>query len=130
MKLFLSLAPCALAAALLTLPARATEFEYDLVVRNGRVVDGTGNPWFHGDVAIRGDKIVTIGRVPEGKAKHTIDAKGLIVAPGFIDIHSHSDDLLLEDGHAQSKIRQGVTTEVFGEGKSAGPAKGQLPRAS
>src|SRR5204863_2491104 len=87
--------------------------------------DGTGNPWFHGDVAIKGDKIVAVGRVPEGKAKRTLDAKGLVVAPGFIDIHSHSDDLLLEDGHAQSKVRQGVTTEELGEGNSAGPIQGQ-----
>ena len=115
-------------AVLLSLPvfARAAEPEYDLVIRNGRVVDGSGNPWFHGDVAIAGDKIVAVGRVPEGKAKRTIDAKGLVVAPGFIDMHSHSDDLLLEDGHAQSKIRQGVTTEILGEGRSAGPLKGQL----
>jgi N-acyl-D-aspartate/D-glutamate deacylase len=119
-------APCALALALCALPAPAAEPEYDLVIRNGRIVDGTGNPWFHGDVAITGDKIVAVGRVPEGKVKHVIDAKGLVVAPGFIDIHSHSDDLLLEDGHAQSKIRQGVTTEILGEGRSAGPSKGQL----
>ncbi|MEI7924189.1 MAG: amidohydrolase family protein [Planctomycetota bacterium] len=65
--------------------------------------------------------------VVKGSAKREINAKGLVVAPGFIDIHSHSDDLLLEDGHAQSKIRRGVTTEVLGEGRSAGPAKGQLP---
>jgi N-acyl-D-aspartate/D-glutamate deacylase len=115
-------------ALLFTLPTPvfAAEPEYDLVIRNGRVVDGSGNPWFHGDVAITGDKIVAVGRVPEGKAKRTIDAKGLVVAPGFIDMHSHSDDLLLEDGHAQSKVRQGVTTEVLGEGRSAGPLKGQL----
>ncbi len=128
MKLLLSLLPCALAlvASLLALPARAAEPEYDLVIKNGRIIDGTGNPWFHGDVAIVGDKIVAVGRVPDGKAKRTIDAKGLVVAPGFIDIHSHSDDLVLEDGHAQSKIRQGVTTEILGEGRSAGPLKGQL----
>ncbi len=121
MKPFLSLL-----ALILSTGAHAAEPEYDLIIRNGRIVDGTGNPWFHGDVAIRGDKIVAVGRVPEVKAKRTIDAKGLIVAPGFIDIHSHSDDLLLEDGHAQSKIRQGVTTEVLGEGRSAAPSKGQL----
>jgi N-acyl-D-amino-acid deacylase len=108
-------------------PSSAADHEYDLLIRNGRIVDGSGNPWFYGDVAIAGDKIVVVGRFPEGKAKRTIDAKGLVVAPGFIDIHSHSDDLLLEDGHAQSKIRQGVTTEVLGEGRSAGPAKGELP---
>lgn len=124
--------PLVFAVALLALPGagRAAGPEYDLVIRNGRVVDGTGNPWFHGDVAITGDKLVAVGRVPEGQAKRTIDAKGLIVAPGFIDIHSHSDDLILEDGHAESKIRQGVTTDVLGEGRSAGPLKGQLsPRA-
>lgn len=123
------LLPFVLTIALIALPfpARAAEPEYDLVVRNGRVVDGTGNPWFHGDVAVAGDKLVAVGRVPDGKAKRVIDAKGLIVAPGFIDVHSHSDELLLEDGHAESKIRQGVTTEVLGEGRSVGPAKGELP---
>lgn len=125
MKL-LPLSPYALAAALFALPAPAAEPEYDLVIAEGRVVDGSGNPWFHGAVAIRGDRIVAVGRVPAGRAKRTIDARGLVVAPGFIDIHSHSDDLLLEDGHAQSKVRQGVTTEILGEASSAGPLKGQL----
>jgi N-acyl-D-aspartate/D-glutamate deacylase len=101
----------------------ADEPPYDLLIVNGRIVDGTGNPWFFGDVAIRGDRIVAMGRVPKASAKRTIDAKGLVVAPGFIDMHSHSDLLLLEDGNAQSKIRQGVTTEVFGEGTSAAPQK-------
>lgn len=100
---------------------------YDLLVRGGQVVDGTGNPWFLGDVAITGDKIMAVGRALPGTAKRTIDAKGLVVAPGFIDIHSHSDDTLLEDGLAQSKVRQGVTTEILGEGQSAGPAKGEKP---
>jgi N-acyl-D-amino-acid deacylase len=99
----------------------------DLIIRNGKIVDGTGNPWYVGDVAIRGDKIVAVGRALAGKAKKEIDAKGLIVAPGFIDMHSHSDYLLLEDGTAQSKIRQGVTTEVLGEGGSVGPYSGKLP---
>lgn len=99
--------------------------DYDLVIRNGRIVDGTGNPWFRGDVAIRGDRVVSVGRVT-GTAEREIDASGLTVAPGFIDIHSHSDFLLLEDGQAQSKIRQGVTTEILGEGNSAGPYRGKL----
>jgi len=105
---------------------RADEPKYDLLIRGGRIVDGTGNPWFHGDVAVRGDRIVEVGQIAEGEAKRVIDAAGLVVAPGFIDIHSHSDWLLLEDGDAQSKIRQGVTTEVLGEGSSGGPFKGQL----
>jgi N-acyl-D-aspartate/D-glutamate deacylase len=108
------------------LPARAAEPAYDLVIRNGKIVDGTGNPWFIGDVAVRGDRIVAVGRVPPGTAAREIDAKGLIVAPGFIDMHSHSDYVLLEDGDAQSKIRQGVTTEILGEGQSAGPTRGKL----
>ncbi len=104
----------------------AQDPDYDLVLRGGRIVDGSGNPWFAGDVAIRGNRIVAVGRVPAGDAKREIDAAGLVVAPGFIDMHSHSDFLLLEDGHAQSKIRQGVTTEVLGEGGSAGPFQGKL----
>lgn len=98
----------------------------DLVIRNGRVVDGTGNPWIYGDIAVRGDRIAAIGRVPPGTAKREIDAKGLVVSPGFIDMHSHSDFVLFEDGNAQSKLRQGVTTDVLGEGGSAGPFVKQL----
>ena len=104
----------------------AADPAYDLLIRNGKIIDGTGNPWFHGDVAVRNGRIVAIGRVPAGPAKRDIDAHGLIVAPGFIDMHSHSDFLLLEDGNAQSKIRQGVTTEVLGEGTSPGPHRGKL----
>jgi N-acyl-D-amino-acid deacylase len=104
----------------------ADEPPYDLVIRGGRIVDGSGNPWFAGDVAIRGKRIAAMGRTIDGKAKREIDARGLVVAPGFIDMHSHSDDALLTDGLAQSKIRQGVTTEVLGEGNSAGPRVGKL----
>lgn len=121
------------AAILLVVPlftARAADPEYDLVVRNGRIVDGTSNPWFYGDVAVRGDRIVAVGRVPSAAARREIDAHGLIVAPGFIDMHSHSDQLLLEDGIAQSKIRQGVTTEVLGEGRSAAPNRDRGARGA
>src|SRR5258708_32698709 len=123
---YVTLGLCA-ALLLAALMACAEEAPYDLVIRNGKIVDGTGNPWFVGDVAIRGDRIVAVGRIPVAEAKREIEAKGLVVAPGFIDMHSHSDYLLLEDGNAQSKIRQGVTTEVLGEGASAGPYQGQLP---
>jgi N-acyl-D-aspartate/D-glutamate deacylase len=109
--------------------ARAAE-PYDLVIRNGKVVDGTGNPWFIADVAIRGDRIAAMGPHLAGTSLREIDSTGLIVAPGFIDMHSHSDYLLLEDGNAQSKIRQGVTTEVLGEGSSAGPYVNALPPQS
>src|SRR6185295_11245234 len=78
------------------------------------------------DLVVRGDRIVAVGSVP-GKGREEIDARGLVVAPGFIDMHSHSDYLLLEDGAGQSKIRQGVTTEVLGEESSGGPSKGKLP---
>lgn len=116
----------AFACLVLTAASAAAAEPYDLVIRNGRIVDGSGNPWCHGDVAIRGDRIVAVGRIPQAAAKREIDAKGLIVAPGFIDMHSHSDYPLLEDGDAQSKIRQGVTTEVLGEGQSVAPYKGKL----
>jgi N-acyl-D-amino-acid deacylase len=106
--------------------SRSLAEDYDLVIRRGRIVDGSGNPWFAGDVAIRGERIVAVGHVPGGVAKREIDAHGFIVAPGFIDMHSHSEWLLLEDGRAESKIRQGVTTEVLGEGGSAGPFQGKL----
>jgi N-acyl-D-aspartate/D-glutamate deacylase len=99
---------------------------YDLVIRGGKVVDGSGNPWFVGDVAVKGDQIAAIGSVPAGGAKREIDARGLVVAPGFIDMHSHSDFTLFEDGNAQSKIRQGVTTDVLGEGSSGGPNTGKV----
>ncbi len=116
------------AVLLLSIPAvsRSQEATYDLIIRRARIVDGTGNPWFHGDVALRGDRIVAVGPAITGPAAREVDARGLILAPGFIDIHSHSDRLLLEDGHAQSKIRQGVTTEVLGEGNSTGPYQREL----
>lgn len=101
---------------------------FDVLIRGGTIVDGTGNPWVKGDVAIRGDRIEAVGSLPaEVPARRVINARGLIVAPGFIDMHSHSDVTLLEDGSAQSKIRQGVTTEILGEDTSAGPSKGKRP---
>ena len=131
--LFLLTSRLLLTAALLHLsllnlssPLQAENF-YDTIIRSGTIVDGTGHARFVSDIAIKDDRIVAIQKNLSAGAACEIDANGLIVAPGFIDIHSHSDYLLLEDGHAQSKIRQGVTTEILGEGSSAGPYKMQLP---
>lgn len=101
--------------------------DYDLLIRNGRLVDGTGNPSFLADLAIKDQRIAAIGKLSGGTARRTIDAGGRIVAPGFIDIHNHSDYTVLEDGNAQSMIRQGVTSMIFGEGGSAAPSR-EFPR--
>jgi len=109
----------------LTLPASAQI--YDLVISNGRVIDGTGNPWFNGDVAISGDRIARIapaGMLRNTPAKERIDATGMIVAPGFIDIQGQSRmQLTVGDGRVISKVTQGVTTEIFGEGSTNAPTK-------
>lgn len=110
-----------LLSVLLLLCSSAFAQSYDVLIRHGRVLDGAGNPWVYADVAIRGDRIVKIGRDLHGKARREIDAHGLIVAPGFIDMHVHSDLPLLVNGDAQSKIHQGVTTEILGEATSVAP---------
>ncbi|MBK9168172.1 MAG: D-aminoacylase [Bryobacterales bacterium] len=103
---------------------------FDLLILNGHVIDGSGAPAVRADVGIRGDTIVRVGDLAAAarSAAQVIDAAGLAVSPGFIDTHSHSDLTLLADGTAQSKIRQGVTTEVLGESESAGPITGKAPR--
>ncbi|MPZ19286.1 MAG: amidohydrolase family protein [Luteitalea sp.] len=94
---------------------------YDLLVRGGRVIDGTGNPWFSGDVGIRGNRIAAVGQLDNASARRVIDATGLVVSPGFIDLHTHSDEPLVADGNAESKVRQGVTIDVLGEGSTVAP---------
>jgi len=96
--------------------------DYDIILRNGRIVDGSGNPWFKGDVAIKGDKIAAVGNLDEYKAEVEIDVKGRLITPGFIDVHTHSDLSFIINPKADSKIRQGVTTEIVGNcGSSVAP---------
>ncbi|MCG0276218.1 MAG: D-aminoacylase [Thermosediminibacteraceae bacterium] len=99
---------------------------YDIVILNGRVVDGTGNPWFYADIAVTKGRIMAVGRLKNFRAKKVLDASGLFVTPGFIDIHSHSDLEPMVNYKCESKVRQGVTTEVVGNcGDSAAPVLGQ-----
>jgi N-acyl-D-amino-acid deacylase len=95
--------------------------EFDLLIRNGQVFDGSGTPAASTSIAIRGDRIVGLGAFTNARSRETIDAGGLAVAPGFINMLSWADEPLLIDGRSQSDIRQGVTLEVFGEGWSMGP---------
>ena len=98
-----------------------SEESYDIVISNGRIVDGTGAPWFRGDIGIRGDRIVRIDDLHAATAKQRIDAKNLVVSPGFIDMLGQSEFNVLVDNRAASKILQGVTTEITGEGSSIAP---------
>jgi N-acyl-D-aspartate/D-glutamate deacylase len=110
-----------LSVSLITPTLDAQTEAYDLIIMNGRIVDGTGNPWFYGDVAIRGDRIVKVGPVKFARAIRRIDVQGMIVAPGFIDMLGQSELNLLIDPRAESKVFQGITTEVTGEGGSPAP---------
>jgi dihydroorotase/N-acyl-D-amino-acid deacylase len=108
---------------LLVAPASLTaqQDSLDLVIRHGRIVDGTGSPWYGGDVGIRGGRIAAIGRLDSVPARQTVDAAGLVVAPGFIDMLGQSELTMLVNPSLPSKIFQGITTEITGEGGSAGP---------
>src|SRR6266700_1024665 len=104
--------------------AQSTEF--DVLIKNGTIYDGTGAEPKHADVAIRGDRIAGVGDFKTAKAKTMIDANGLAVAPGFINMLSWSVASLIQDGRSQSEIRQGVTTEIMGEGESMGPVNDRV----
>ena len=94
---------------------------YDLIIRGGHILDGTGNPWYAADIGIRGDRIAAIGDLQNATATHVIDANGYVVAPGFIDMLGQSESSLLIDNRSLSKISQGITTEITGEGGSIAP---------
>ena len=95
--------------------------DYDFIIKNGRIIDGTGNPWVSGDLAIRGGRIAKIGKLERARAERVIDAHGLVVSPGFIDMLGQSEMALLIDNRAISKLSQGITTEITGEGGSIAP---------
>jgi len=100
--------------------------EYDLLIRNGEIYDGSGRAPFRGDIAINGDTIAEIGDLPAARGRTEIDARGLAVAPGFINMMSWANESLIADGRSQSEIRQGVTLEVLGEGNSMGPLNDKM----
>ncbi len=128
MRLSLSSAAFTLVIGLTLFAGRpqAQRPRFDVVIANGKIVDGTGAPWFRGDVGLVGDRITAIGLLDEATAAVRVDATNLIVAPGFIDLLGQSEFNVLVDGRAPSKILQGVTTEVTGEGSSIAPVNDRL----
>ena len=102
--------------------------DYDVIIRNGTVYDGSGSAPIKTDIGIKGDRIDTLGNLTHFSAKKEIDAKGLAVAPGFINMLSWATNSLITDGKGQSDIRQGITLEVFGEGTSMGPISPKLQK--
>jgi N-acyl-D-amino-acid deacylase len=115
--LWVALAPSIVACRQQSIP----EAPYDVLIRHGHILDGTGNPWYAGDIAIRGDRIAAIGTLEGAKAKRVIDASGLVVSPGFIDMLGQSEESLLIDKRSLSKLSQGITSEITGEGGSIAP---------
>jgi N-acyl-D-amino-acid deacylase len=102
---------------------------YDVVIQHGRIIDGTGSPWYSGDIGIRQGRIAAIGNLAGAPAKRTIDARGMVVAPGFIDMLGQSELTILVNPHLPSKIYQGITTEITGEGSSAAPVAEAMLKA-
>ena len=103
------------------IPQPTPQPTYDVLIRHGHILDGTGNPSYVADIAIRGDRIAAIGSLDSAQAKQMIDASGLVVSPGFIDMLGQSEEALLIDNRSQSKLSQGITSEITGEGGSIAP---------
>jgi N-acyl-D-amino-acid deacylase len=99
---------------------------YDFVIHGGRIIDGTGNPWFAADVAIKNGKIAAVGRIEPRAGHRALSARHRVVTPGFIDMHTHSDQPLITDGNAESKVRQGVTLDIIGESQTVAPLEGAV----
>ena len=99
---------------------------YDIVIHGGGLIDGAGNPWFYGDIAIKDGKIAGIGKINPASGRRAISAKGRVVTPGYIDMHTHSDQPLIADGNAESKARQGVTLDIIGESQTVAPLAGPV----
>jgi N-acyl-D-amino-acid deacylase len=104
----------------------ASAAQYDLIIKNGRIIDGSGRPGYTADLSVKGDRIVRIGNLKNAKATRVIDAAGLVVAPGFIDMLGQSETYVLIDNRAMSKVMMGVTTEITGEGESIAPVNDRL----
>src|ERR1700731_3847812 len=115
---------CALISLAIVSSAFAQDF--DVIIRNGTVYDGSGSDAQHVDLAIKGDRIAGLGDFSKASAKTIVNASGLAVAPGFINMLSWSTESLIQDGRSQSEIRQGVTTEIMGEGESMGPVNDRV----
>jgi dihydroorotase/N-acyl-D-amino-acid deacylase len=112
-----------------SLEAREPSQSFDIVITNGRIIDGTGSPWYSGDIGIRGGKIASIGNLSGASRARTIDARRMVVAPGFIDMLGQSEYTILIDPRLPSKIYQGITTEITGEGESIAPLNDTILRA-
>src|SRR5947199_2933477 len=117
---------CATLLLVSAVPAAELTEKFHVVIKNGTVYDGTGSEGRKADVAIRGDRIAGVGDFRNAPAENVIDARGLAVAPGFINMLSWSTESLIADGRSQSEIRQGVTTEIMGEGESMGPVNDRV----
>jgi N-acyl-D-amino-acid deacylase len=129
MSKFFRLLLIAAVAVFCLFTARAADTPYDIIIRNGHIIDGTGSPWYSGDIGIRNGRIAAIGFLGAAQAKRTIDAHGMVVAPGFIDMLGQSEMTILVNPHLPSKIFQGITTEFTGEGGSIAPLNDAIIKA-